>query len=112
MNSVKDVLSLKCMQASLPFKKRIEAIETFKTQISENLDDLCQRADRVKFMFKEFSSSGDPRIKSRPDLSGGLDLYFDMYSNSKMAILKTLDDEVAFCNQRISEMQSEKNALV
>ena len=31
MNSVKDVLSLKFMQASVPFKKRIEAIEAFKS---------------------------------------------------------------------------------
>ena len=73
MNSVKDVLNLKFMQAAIPIKKQMEVINEFREAVQNELDALTAQADKVHTMVKQFAVYGDQKLKSRPDISGGLE---------------------------------------
>lgn len=51
-------------------------------------------------------------MKSRPDISGGLEFYFETVKTTRDAVMKMLDDETKYCNSRITDMQAEKDALI
>jgi prefoldin subunit 5 len=55
MNSVKDVLNLKFMQAAIPIKKQMEAINEFREAVQNELAALTAQADKVQMMVKQFA---------------------------------------------------------
>ena len=82
-SSVKDVLDLKFYEADLSIGNQINTIEAFKDTISKELTDLAAHADRVLATIKQFATSGDPKFKYRPDISAGLEFYFQFATSAK-----------------------------